>query len=489
MFTQEYVNTLPMESSLTPAVGPHIAEAPAGGASLPAHTGKNSSDTQDTLDTSDTLSKTLTPHRDAWFQRAAAVMPYGVSSNFRYWGDADTMIVARASGAHLWDVDGRRYIDYRLGYGPVILGHAFPAVSQAVAEAMQFGNTFALTNIFEVQAAERFVRMTRTDMVRWTNSGAESTMHAIRIARAHTNRDKIIKFEGAYHGAHDYVMWSTPTAPLSALGSTKSPRPIASSSGIPNDIANYVLPLPYNDFEMLERTVKDKHGDIAAIIVEPVMGNLASAMPAKGWLQHIRRLCDDYGIVMIMDEVKTGFRMAPGGAQQFFGVQADLVTYAKAMGNGFPIGAIAGKREFMMTIQPGAVGQGGTYCGNVVSVAAADATLRFIEEHDVFGHMTRIGTRLMTGINDILKRRSIPHALMGVPTMFGVVLGTDEPLRDYRASKRVDDDLARTLNRRLRERGILPDPDYQEPWFLCYSHTDADVDETLAVFEDVVATL
>ena len=464
MFTQESIISLPMESLVTPAVGPHdnVREAPAGG---------------------------LPTQRDIWYQRAAAVMPYGVSSNFRYWGHDDTMIVARAQGAYLWDVDGNRYIDYRLGFGPVILGHAHPAVTQAVTAAMQDGNVYALTNIHEIEAAERFVRMTHTDMVRFTNSGAESTMHAIRIARAHTNRDRIIKFEGCYHGAHDYVMWSTPSAPLSALGSAKSPRPIASSSGIPEALNGLTITLPYNDFELLERTVKDKGGQIAAILVEPIMGNLAALMPAQGWLEHIRQLCDEHGIVMIMDEVKTGFRVAPGGAQAFFGVQADLVCYAKAMANGFPIGAIAGKRAFMMTIEPGAVGQGGTYCGNTVSVAACNATLKVMEEQPVFETLNQRGTRLMVGLHEILGRYGVAHAITGLPTMFGVLIGTNTPIRDFRASKVINDALSRRINSGLRAHGIFPDPDYCEPWFLCAALNEGDIGETLDVFERVVARL
>ena len=464
MFTQETITSLPMESLVMPAVGPHeiVREAPAGG----------------------------TPtQRDTWYRRAAAVMPYGVSSNFRYWGQDDTMIVSRANGAYLWDVDGKRYIDYRLGFGPVILGHAHPSVTQAVTEAMQDGNVYALTNIHEVQAAERFVRMTGTDMVRFTNSGAESTMHAIRIARAHTNRDRLIKFEGCYHGAHDYVMWSTPSAPLSALGSAKSPRPIASSSGIPAALNGLTLTLPFNDFEMLERTVKDKGHEIAAIIVEPIRGNLAALMPAKGWLEHIRRLCDAHGIVMIMDEVKTGFRVAAGGAQAFFGVQADLVCYAKAMANGFPIGAIAGKRAFMMTIEPGAVGQGGTYCGNTVSAAACNATLKVLEEQPIFETLNQRGTRLMIGLHEILTRHAVPHAITGVPSMFGVLIGTHTPIRDYRGSKVVDAVLSRNINEALRAKGIFPEPDYCEPWFLCAALSDANVSETLDVYDPVLATL
>ena len=469
MFTEENVNSLPMESLLTPAAGrATLAEAPAGGASV--------------------AGETQSP-RDAWFERAKAVMPWGVSSNFRYWGDDDTMVVARGKGAYLWDVNDKRYIDYRLGFGPVILGHAHPAVSQAVIEAMQDGNVFALTNVHEIRAAERICRMAGVDKVRFTNSGSESTMHALRIARAHTNRERFIKFEGCYHGAHDHVMFSTPTAPISAMGSRRSPIPVPSSSGIPNALRDRVIPLPYNDFEMLECTVRNCAGDIAAIMVEPMMGNMASIMPAKGWLEFIRRLCDEHGIVMIMDEVKTGFRMAPGGAQQFFGVKADLVTYAKALGNGFPIGAIAGTNDVMMTIEPGAVGQGGTYCGNVVSVAATSATLNVMETEPVFETINRRGMALMAGFHEILNRFGVPHAITGVPALFGVIIANahkDMPM-DFRAVvKYSNDELSSAITAGLRARGILPDPDYQEPWFMCYAHSEQDVAETLTAYDDVV---
>lgn len=469
MFTEEYVNNLPMESLLTPAAGQaQEAKAPAG--------------------ESPVAGETQSP-RDAWFERASAVMPWGVSSNFRYWGPDDTMVVARGKGAHLWDVNNIRYIDYRLGFGPVILGHAYPAVTQAVAEAMQDGNTFALTNVHEIRAAEAICRMTGAGKVRFTNSGSESTMHALRVARAHTNRERFIKFEGCYHGAHDHVMWSTPTAPVSALGSRRSPIAVPSSSGIPNALRDRVIPLPYNDFELLERTVRDHGHDIAAIMVEPMMGNMASIMPAKGWLEFIRRLCNEYGIVMIMDEVKTGFRIAPGGAQQFFGVKADMVTYAKSMGNGFPIGAIAGIDEVMMTIEPGAVGQGGTYCGNIVSVAAAEATLNVMETEPVFETINQRGMALMAGFHDILNRHNVPHTITGVPALFGVIIGNgrqDMPLDFRTAMKYSNDELSSAITSGLRVRGILPDPDYQEPWFMCYSHSEQDVAETLTAYEEVV---
>jgi glutamate-1-semialdehyde 2,1-aminomutase len=465
----ETPENLPMESLLTPAVD--LSAAPA--VATPA--GSQHTDPPLT-------------RRDEWYARAARVMPYGVSSNFRFWGADKTLVLARGKGAHVWDVDGRRYIDYRLGFGPVLLGHAFDPVNAAVYAAMQDGNVFAATHVHEIEAAERFTRMTGTEMVRWTNSGAESTMHALRIARAHTNREVFIKFEGCYHGAHDNVMWSTPSSPISAMGSRRSPNPVPSSSGLPRVLAEKVLTLPYNDIEVFERTMRDRGHEIAAVFVEPMMGNVAAVMPAPGWLQSIRAQCDAHGTVMIMDEVKTGFRIAPGGAQQHFGVRADLVTYAKAMANGFPIGAIAGKREFMMTIEPGAVGQGGTYCGNIVAVAACNATLAYIEENRVHEQINARGTRLMQGIDDCLTRHHVPHVISGLPSMFGVIYGMESADGlDYRAvCKHADDECASEIIAALHTRGIMPDPDFGEPWFMSFSHSNTDVDLTLEALEEVL---
>ncbi len=471
MFKDKYPNNLPMESLVKPAAGSmaadSVAMAPAGEAPRVASAGVRPA-----------------TQRDLWYARARAVMPWGVSSNFRYWGDADTPVIARGKGAYIWDVDGKRYIDYRLGFGPVILGHAYEAVTQAVFEAMQDGNTFASTNVYEVRAAERICRMTGVDKVRFTNSGSESTMHALRIARAHTNRERFIKFEGCYHGAHDNVMWSTSDSPVSAMGSRRSPVPVPTSSGIPNDVRKWVIPLPFNDFAMLERTVRDQGHDIAAILVEPMMGNMAAIMPAKGWLEFIRKLCDDYGIVMIMDEVKTGFRIAPGGAQQFFGVRADLVTYAKAMGNGFPISAVAGREEIMAVVEPGRVAHGGTYCGNVVAAAAAAATLEIIETQPVLESIFANGRRLMEGIHTILRQVGAPHVISGVPSMFSVLLGKDEPPTDYRGYAEFDGALFGLLGAELIRRGLLIDDDPREPWFLSFSHNAAVIDESLNIIED-----
>jgi glutamate-1-semialdehyde 2,1-aminomutase len=422
----------------------------------------------------------------AFFERADQVLPFGVSSNFRYWGEGENIGVARAEGTYFWDFDGNRYIDYRLGFGPVILGHGHPVVVERVAEAIKSGTIFALTHELEVKVAERIVALCPgVDKVRYANSGTEATMHALRFARSHTGREKILKFEGQYHGMHDYMLFSTASSPPTALGHRRSPIPAPTSSGIPKAIHDLVLSLPYNDFETLERTVKQSWGDVAAIIVEPIMGNLAGIMPQPGWLELIRKLCDEYGIVMIMDEVKTGFRVAPGGAHEYFGVYGDLVTYAKAIGNGFPIAAIGGKAEVMDSVGPGRTAHGGTYCGNVVGTAAADATLEIIAQGDALKTVDARGKALMEGIGEILTDAGFAHHILGPPSMFGITFGEQEPT-DFRSWLKLDHDLYTAIMTALLRKGAMPDPDGGEPWFLCAALTEKDVEDTLNYFAEAV---
>ncbi len=420
------------------------------------------------------------------YKQAEKVIPYGVNSNFRYWGADDTMVITKGKGAYIWDVDDNRYIDYRLAFGPIILGHAYPSVIERVQEAIKDGTLFAWTTPLEIKVAERIVRMCNVDKVRLTNTGTEATMHALRIARAYTGREKFIKFEGQYHGMADYFMYSTASSPKSALGSRRNPIPAAVTSGIPSEISKYVIVLPFNDFERLEETVEAKWGDLAAIFVEPLLGNMAGIMPKAGYLEKIRELCTKYGIVMVMDEVKTGFRIAKGGAQEYFGVQGDLVTYAKSLGNGFPIAAIAGKEKVMMTIEPGGVAHGGTYTGNVVGTAAADATLEILEKQPIHEHLYSCGKILRDGIDQILTQAGIPHHMTGLPPIFGYVLGTNEPPTDFRAYADGDDQLYEKIVFALIQRGVMPDADGREPWFLCYSHDEQIIQETLTIFEDAV---
>jgi glutamate-1-semialdehyde 2,1-aminomutase len=427
------------------------------------------------------LSKT-----NALFEKAKHFIPYGVNSNFRYWGDEDTMVITKGEGAYIWDADDNRYIDYRLAFGPIILGHGYPSVVGRVAEAIRDGTLFAWTTPLEIQVAERIVRLTGVDKVRLSNTGTEAMMHALRMARAYTGRERFIKFEGQYHGMYDYVLFSTASTKRGSLGSRRSPINVQMSSGIPEGIRRYVINLPFNDFERLEETVAARWHELAAIMVEPLLCNAAGIPARTEWLKKIRELCDRYGIVLIFDEVKTGFRIARGGAQEYFGVKADLVAYAKAIGNGFPIAAIGGKEEVMMVVEPGLVSHGGTYTGNVVGTAAADATLEILEAQPIVETIFQRGQRLMDGIHEILSRAGIPHYVTGLPAIFSFILGMDEEPTDFRGYVEGDADLYERLAMALIGRGVMPDSDGREPWFLCYSHSEQDIAETLTAFEDAV---
>jgi glutamate-1-semialdehyde 2,1-aminomutase len=423
---------------------------------------------------------------DQYFDRASQVLPLGVTSNFRYWGDDKTLYAQRGEGAHVWDVDGNRYVDYRMGFGPVILGHAYPPVVEAVRRAIGDGTAFALTTDYDVRVAEKVCRMGGLDMLRFAASGTEATMHAIRVARAFTGRDKIIKFEGGYHGAHDYVLFSTYPDP-SSLGARRAPIAVPASSGIPRAVHELCLTLPFNDREVLDLALARSAHEVAAIILEPGLGNTASIDPADGWLQFIRQRCDEHGIVMILDEVKTGFRVAPGGAQEVYGVKADLVTYAKSLGNGFPIACFGGKREIMSAIGHGLV-HAGTYAGNIVSLAAADAVTDLMADGEIHQTLAARGHRLMQGLGEILNQHGVPHQFYGYPALFGLLL-SDERITDYRGWSRANPVLTDRFYAGLIERGVMPDPDCREPWYLSYSHDDAVIDATLAVAEDTVKAL
>ena len=269
-------------------------------------------------------------------------------------------------------MDGNRYIDWQLGFGPIILGHGDQDVVAAVTEAASAGTSFAMTQRREIEAAEKVRQaLPWADGMRFTNTGTEATMHAIRLARGFTGRDIVVKFEGQYHGVHDYVMFSTAGAPPSGLGSRFRPVPWQSSSGIPDSIRTYIRTLPYNDLELLQRLFEDEGRRIAAVIVEPMLGNAFGLMPQPEFLEGIRKLCDDSGAVLIFDEVKTGFRIAIGGANEYFGVTPDIGTYAKALGNGFPVAAIATRGDLVEGWRKGGIAQAGTYSGNSIAAAAA----------------------------------------------------------------------------------------------------------------------
>jgi len=421
------------------------------------------------------------------WRKAAELMPLGVNSNYRYWGDDETIIVGHAKGAYIWDVDGNRYLDYRLGFGPVILGHAYKEVDDRVREAIQNGVVYALTNQFEISAAERIVAMCPgVEKVRMANSGTEATMHALRVARAYTGREKIIKFEGQYHGMHDYMLFSTFTD-ASSYGNRHNPIPIPATSGIPKCIHDLVITLPFNDPEVLETTLRRAWSDVAAIIIEPILGNCAAIEPQPGWLEFVRAQCDEYGIILIFDEVKTGFRIARGGAQEVYGVTPDMATYAKSMGNGYPVAAFGGRHEIMDIIGKG-VAHGGTFAGNVVGAAAVDATLGLLQEQPILETIAEHGRKLQAGIKNIFEEADIPVLITGHPTMFSMNFGV-EKLTGQRDWAKSNYGYYEKLAAAALKRGILVDIDPREPWFLSYSHSDADIDQTLNVMADVVKSV
>lgn len=424
------------------------------------------------------------PKNKEMFARARKVLPHGVGSNFRYYGDEDTLILKSAKGAYIWDYDDKKYLDYRVGFGPVILGHGNEYVNRFVAEAVANGVSYAMTHRYEIEAAEKVAKMTGMDMVRFANSGTEATMAAIRIARAYTGRTKVIKFEGGYHGVHDTVMWSS-FPPHPGSGTIESPIPVPNAPGVPMSLYRDVIILPWNNQELLERKVKEQWGEIACIIFEPIFGDVASLMPVDGYLQQIRDLCDQYGIVMIMDEVKTGFRIANGGAQEYFGITGDLATYAKAMGNGFPAAAIAGKREIMGRIGPGGLPHGGTFCGNVVATAATSATIDELEK----GALKKVvchGQRIMAGWKKVLDERGVPHVILGVPGMPGLLFTEKERILDYRDYMETDLALKEAIMTNCVKRGVMAEIDTRLPWMFTASHTDADADFAIGVFEEAV---
>ena len=420
------------------------------------------------------------------FDRALNVLVKGVSSNFRFLGEKETPVIVKGKGAHVWDADDNEFIDYRLGWGPIILGHADDRVNQAVTEHLENGTTFAATSELEVIVAEKLVKMIPgMEKLRFTNTGTEATMHALRTARGYTNKEKFIKFEGQYHGAHDYVLFSTASSPISAMGARTSPIPVQVGSGIPDKIRDYVYCLPFNDFEAVEQCVKDHHGELAAILVEPCLGNIAGIEPKDGFLDHLRSLCNDHNIALIFDEVKTGFRLSNGGARETYGVIPDISTYAKSLGNGLPVAAFGGKAEVMDVIGGGSVTHAGTFGANGVSMAAANAVIDILNETPVLKDLSKRGLRLKEGLDQVLTDADLPHQMCGHPNIQGFLI-TDKKVQEVRDLAYSDDGLYETIMNNMYNRGVWIEDDPREPWFLCEAHTEEIIDKTLNIFQESV---
>jgi glutamate-1-semialdehyde 2,1-aminomutase len=417
------------------------------------------------------------------YQRALRHMPGGTDSNFRAWGE-DTIYVDRGQGGLVWDMDGNEFVDLRMGYGPVILGHGDPRVDDYVNERMRRGVSFSLTSEDEIRAVELICELTGwVDMARMTVSGTEATMHAMRIARAYTGREKIVKFEGQYHGVHDYALISVGPDDMSELGDADKPVALAWGRGIPGAVADTIIPARYNNIDFLRRLFEAQGHEIAAVIVEPVLGNAQGIMPKPGFHKAMRALTEEFGILLIFDEVKTGFRFARGGAAEFFGIKPDLATYAKAMGNGYPAAAFGGTRE-VMSVLPDKVSHGGTYAGNRVAAAAAVKTLTIIKETDALETIHATGRRLQDGLKEILNPVGIPYHFTGHPSMFGIMF-REEEASEYRDWATTDHELYDAIAIGMHARGAMPEPDSREPWFLSEAHAQGDlIDRVLTAFSD-----
>jgi glutamate-1-semialdehyde 2,1-aminomutase len=429
------------------------------------------------------MSRVLTKNQ-AHYRRALTRLPLGVASNFRFWGEDRTIYVKYGRGGRVVDLDDNEYVDYRLGYGPAILGYADPRVDEAAREGMQVGGVFALSTEREYRVAERIARMVpAAELVRFSNSGTEAVMAALRLARAYTGKDDYVILEGSYHGLFDAAMWYTPMDKWTQVG---DPEVYPYSQGIPLSTRSFAHFVQANDANQLEDVLRRHAARVACLLIEPIMGNCLGIAADVAYMRAARELCDRYGVLLMIDEVKTGFRVARGGAQELYGVRADLCTFAKAMGNGYPISVLAGREDIMRRLGRG-VAHGGTYTAHAVSLAAAERTLQILDETDALERIARYGSALREGMSAILRARGIAHSFVGHPSMSGLYFAQDPP-RNYRDWKGSDYAFYDAAARVLHDEGVLCEPDSREPWFVCAAHDEGCLKQTLSAFEVAIDT-
>lgn len=421
----------------------------------------------------------------ALFERALRSMPGGVASSFQL-GDPYPVYLNRGVGSTVWDVDGNEYRDFHNGFGSMAVGHAHPAVVAAVEDAARNGMHFAVTVEKTVALAEELCRRFSVDQVRFTNSGTESTMSAIRVARAATGREVIAKIEGSYHGHVDQLMYSVlPGADV--MGGRDAPVATPKSKGMPEGLSQWIRVVPFNDAGAVERLL-DAEGDrIAALIMEPVMMNIGIVIPAPGYLERVRELCSKHGVVLIFDEVKCGATIAPGGAQERFGVQPDLACWAKAIGGGAPIGAFGGRADIMEEINRGAAHQG-TFNGNPMSVAASLATLTEVLTPAAYEHFDKLGARLAGGIQAQIEAHDLPAHTVDLGCK-GCVSYRKDPLTNYRDFLETNIHLYTASYPWMVNRGVFMTPGDEEQWTLSVQHSESDVDRYVDAFAEFAAAL
>jgi len=416
------------------------------------------------------------------FARAKNVIPGGVNSSVRAFKavGGTPVFMQSGSGACLTDVDGNTYVDYVLSWGPLILGHAHPAVVKAVQAAATRGSSFGTPTEAESELAELIVAMVPSvERVRFTSSGTEATMSAVRLARGYTRREKIVKFAGCYHGSSD--------AFLIAAGSSALTLGVPNSPGVPRSTAADTIVLPYNDGDALARAFAEYPEQIAGVIVEPYVGNMGLVLPHEGYLQRLRALCSQYGAVLIFDEVMTGFRVARGGVQEKCNVVPDLTTLGKVIGGGLPVGAFGGRKEIMECLTPeGPVFHAGTLSGNPLAMAAGTATLKLVRDDATLYERLEILTKLLTeGLHEIFASAGVPHQTAYAGSMFGFFFAAD-PVTDLESALKSDTAAYARFFHGMLERGVYLAPAQFEAGFVSSAHTTRDVERTLTAARDVL---
>jgi glutamate-1-semialdehyde 2,1-aminomutase len=414
---------------------------------------------------------------------AANLVPGGVNSNFRAGISPTPLVVERAEGPYLFDADGNRLIDYYLGMGPMILGHSPKIVTDAIRAQLDKGLLFAAQSEIEYEAAALVAKLVPcAERVRFNCSGSEAVQAAFRLARAATGKPTIVKFEGHYHGWFDNVSFSVaPTA--EAMGPADAPAHVGGTIGMDPQAGASLDVLVWNDLERLDKRLA--RGDVAGVIMEPAMCNTSAIHPRAGYLEGARKLCDAHGVVLIFDEVITGFRVAPGGAQALFGVTPDLAVFGKAIANGLPVAAIAGKAAILDLVSTRKVMHGGTYNSHPLGMAATVATLSALADGTAHAFVRRQGEKLMRGISEILERRQIAARVQGFPAIFHVGLGRRAAIESYRDTLDLDKAAYVRLTAAMVRRGVRALE--RGAWFLSTEHDDAVVSRTLEVFEDALA--
>lgn len=409
------------------------------------------------------------------FDRAVKVIPGGVNSPVRAYGAIGIAprFIDRADGCHIYDVDGKEYVDYIDSWGPMILGHNFPEVKESVLKACEKGLSFGCATAIEVEMAEFICdHIPHVDMVRMVNSGTEAVMSAVRLARGFTGKNKIIKFAGCYHGHSD--------AMLVSAGSGVMTSGVPDSAGVPKGCTEDTMTAVYNDLDSVRALMEQADGQTAAVIVEAVGANMGVVPPKKGFLEGLRKLCDEYGALLIFDEVITGFRLAFGGAAEYFGVTPDLVTYGKIIGAGMPVGAYGGRREIMELVSPvGKVYQAGTLSGNPIAMAAGLTQLKYLYEHqEIYKDLEEKGKRLYGGMEKILAEKNLPYHINHVSSL-GSLFFTEQEVVDYTSAKSSDTKAFSEYFKGMLAQGIHMAPSQFEAMFLSVAHTDEIIDQTL----------